>query len=111
MIQPDLFEARRLRDLGIERSADHAEREHEGWKKLALERFIAYAKTHEEFITEDVRAANADIPEPPDRRAWGHIARAALKAGHIVKAGYREAKDPKVHCSINTLWRSLAVTP
>lgn len=101
------FEAARLaRDAGIAAAADHAERETPGWKDLAYDVFVDYARHNAEFLTEDVRFANPQLPQPPDKRAWGHVAIRAVKAGVIEHGGFAKAKDAKVHCSVNTLWRS-----
>ena len=103
----NLDAGRKGRDTGMQRALAHAERVAPGWQAEALARFKKYALTHREFLTEDVREANPDLPEAPDRRAWGGIVVSAIRAGVVKKIGYREARDPKVHGSINTLWQSL----
>jgi hypothetical protein len=51
------------------------------WKLLALEAVRQHALKKRYFTTEQVRGANPDLPEPPDKRAWGAIARLAKKEG------------------------------
>lgn len=99
----DSAEAADRRDKGMERAADHAGDE---WKKLAAEAFRQYARTHAEFRTEQVRDANPDIPEPPDKRAWGSIAVAAAKAGLVRSGGTVKAHSRTVHRMSVTLWIS-----
>jgi hypothetical protein len=53
------------------------------WKLLALEAVRQHALKKRYFTTEQVRGANPDLPEPPDKRAWGAIARLAKKEGQI----------------------------
>ena len=93
---------RRLAMEGAEKAAASAGDE---WKAEAYAAFCAYAATATEpFITEDVRRANPQIPEPPDGRAWGGIVTRAKGAGVVVRAGFKRARDPKVHRSINPAW-------
>lgn len=102
----DMAGARKARDRGMKRAADHADAESEGWQGKALERFRRFAAGRTTFTTEDVRAANQDFDKPPDDRAWGQVARAAVKAGLIEKAGYTQASDRRGHCRPVTMWRS-----
>ena len=68
-----------------------------------------YAQQHPRFTSEDVREASAGIvPVPPHLRAWGGIFTRLAKAGITERAGYDNARAPNVHCSIVTVWRSLA---
>ena len=102
--QKMIAEGLRLGHEGAERAADAAG---ELWKAQALEAFIQYAKRHRKFTSEDVRLANPDIGCNGDLRAWGHVAKAANKAGATVKAGSACCISRKVHGSITTLWESL----
>lgn len=78
----------------------------ETWKRLAYEAFVKYAKGREFFLTEDVRAANPDLPTPPDTRAWGYIARLAKKEGVVSGQSFTRAKSRSVHGMVVTMWRS-----
>jgi hypothetical protein len=76
------------------------------WKYVAFGCFMEYAKTHQEFTTEQVREAYPHMPAPPDTRAWGHIAVQAKKAGVVEAAGWVRATSPKVHGMVVTQWKS-----
>lgn len=106
-----LPEARARRDDGISRAIDHAEAVKAGWRKDALELFRRHALTHEVFLTEDVREANPGFHVPPecDERAWGQVARDAIKHGYVERAGFAPAKSS--NCSAKVMWRSLILTP
>ena len=67
-----------LAKLGRQRAAYSAERAHPGWNDKALELFEAYARTNQDFTTEDVRHANPDFESPPEMRAWGCLERCEL---------------------------------
>ena len=99
-------QGRALRDVGIEQAAEHAERVEPDWKDTAYDAFCAVARKHGEFTTEQARKLSRHVPDPPDKRAWGHVAQRAVKAGIIERAGYVAADDPKVHRNVVTLWRS-----
>ena len=102
--QQMIEEGLRLGHEGADRAADAAG---ELWKAQALEAFIRYAKRHKKFTAEDVRLANPDIRCNGDNRSWGHIAKAASKAGATVKIGSANCISRNVHGSITTLWESL----
>ena len=99
-----------LRDDGIKRAADHANAKIQTWSNRAYDCFVNYARSHELFMTEDVRAA-AEIPAPPSNRAWGSVAVRAKKANIIAHAGYKAVKNPKAHCAPCNVWRSLIYKP
>lgn len=99
-------QGRALRDEGINRAAEHAERVEPDWKDIAYDAFCRIARQHQEFTTEQARHLSRVVPDPPDKRAWGQVARRAVRAGIIEKAGYAVADDPKVHRNVVTLWRS-----
>jgi len=124
MTQPDLFAsftrtgssivpptpdelARRRRDTGIGRSADHAHRVDPLWQERAVRVVALYARYHEHFQAEDVRdvAETTSMPLPPDGRAWGAVMKRAAKEGIVKADGYAPSnssnKSPKVR------WMSL----
>jgi hypothetical protein len=84
-----------------EQAADHAGEE---WKELAYAAFLAFAAKVGTFTTEDARESATDVPEPPDKRAWGQVALRAKRAGIIKSIGYANAKDRAVHGNVVTLW-------
>lgn len=96
-----------LKDLGMQAAVDHAERVVPRWKDLALLAFTKYAMTHAMFTTEQVRLASTEVPSPPDKRAWGAVARQATRDRIVERQGFVQAKSPTVHCMYVTLYQSL----
>src|SRR5271166_1368234 len=98
--------AEELRDEGIERSADSAERASPGWADAAYDVFEDFIRGRpgELVSTEDVRLSSAGqmLPPPPDSRAWGGVARRVARSGLIVKHGYDQMKAPKSHMAPRT---------
>jgi len=91
---------------GAKRAAEHAG---EDWGKRAYAAFIAHARLHATFTTEDVRLAFTDLPAPAEPRAWGQVALRA-KRDHIVIAGDMvRAKNRAVHGQMIRQWRSLVM--
>lgn len=95
---------------GAELAAGAADRRVPRWTEQAFTVFKAHAERHHFFTTEDVRgsAAGQELQAPPDGRAWGAVAqRAAGIHGIVRRHSYVEARDPKVHRNVVTLWESL----
>lgn len=104
----DFAAARAARDRGMQQAIDHANRVDPSWADTVYTYLRVYARTHPSFTTEDVRrAAGDEVPTPPDKRAWGGVVNRAVRAGVVARSGFVQAKDPKVHCNVVTLWRSL----
>lgn len=76
------------------------------WKLLALEAMRQHALHNKYFTTEEVRRANPNMPEPPDKRAWGAIARLAKKEGLVQSDSWVRAESLTVHGMVVTLWES-----
>lgn len=98
--------------LGIEganNAAQHADRVSDGsFTVKAAAAFRAYAMTHAEFTAEDVRLSSVDdVPTAPDARAWGAVARAAVRAGVVKSNGIGRAKSPGCHGTWVTVYSSL----
>jgi hypothetical protein len=75
-------------DLGAERAASKAQRVAADWMDLALLLVHAYSTGHGStpFTMEICRSTverRAPRPKDVDGRVWGHITRAAVKAGYI----------------------------
>lgn len=104
----DFQAAREARDEGIRTAVEHAESVTPRWADKAFDLLCQHARANAEFTSEDVRfAAKDSITAPPDGRAWGGIFQRAARAGIIARAGFVQARDPKVHCNVVTLWRSM----
>jgi hypothetical protein len=102
--------ARELRDEGMKRAVDHAERETPGWQDQAIGHVRVFAGLEHEFMCEEARrfAESRGIAPPPDKRAWGAVMMKCAKLGLIEKVGLGYAKDPKVHMNPASIWRSKA---
>lgn len=90
----DFTAAKTRGDLGAERAARRAERAEPGWIDRAAEAVREVAQVSlahfvaGEFTIEQARALNsADLPTPPDGRAWGHVTRRAVQLGYIQPTG------------------------
>jgi len=101
--------AKKLRDDGMKRAIDHAEKDYPGWKDMAFGYLKEYLTRSNavEFTGERVRifAESEGFIKPPDKRAWGSVMTRGAKAGLIVKIGWTTASDPKVHKNPVSLWR------
>jgi len=105
----DFAAAKQQRDAAIHRAVEHADAVEPSWSDRAYAFLTDYLRTHATFTTEQVRDAAAGIVnEPPSRRAWGAVTLRAVRAGWIVREGYVNANDPKVHMNVVTLWRVVA---
>lgn len=100
--------ARELRDEGMQRAVDHADRVEPNWSNVAEGWVRIYAMDHLEFMCEEVRrfAESKGISKPPDKRAWGAVMMRCAKLGIVEKVGLGYAKDPKVHMNPASVWRS-----
>lgn len=106
-LELDYTAARAARDRGMQQALDHAQAENPDWKTVAYTWLIGYAKTHHQFISEDVGDAYeaAGLPAPPTRRAWGALYQKAAREGYIVQDGMGRSRMR--HASICPRWRSL----
>ncbi len=103
-MQQDLFTQKG--HAAAKAAADHADREIAEWTKRAIALFSVYARNSTgPFLTEEARqyAESHGLQEPPDGRAWGHVAKAAQKAGIVVSAGFGAAKSS--NGSPKVLWK------
>lgn len=104
----DFKAAANLRDSGIKRAVDHANREEPVWSEKAFNFLREYIRSNREFMVEQLRSASTGkVPEPPTTRAWGGIVVRAKKMGLIKRKGYRKTSNKKAHCTPATLWESV----
>ncbi len=80
------------------------------WMSIALDAVRIFALKNKYFTTEQVRSKNPDMPEPPDKRAWGAVVRLAKKQGFIEPAGWVRAESLTVHGMVVTKWESKICT-
>ena len=92
--------------IGHARANDAALHAGDSWVSTAIEAFRAHALTNQWFTTEQVRLSFPDLPEPPDKRAWGAVPRLAQKEGIVMPHGWVRASSPTVHGMVVTLWES-----
>jgi len=92
--------------IGHARANDAAMHAGDSWVSTAIEAFRSYATINRWFTTEQVRQAFPNLPEPPDRRAWGAVPRIAQKEGIVVPHGWVRANSPTVHGMVVTRWES-----
>lgn len=93
----------------IKAAAAHAEQHSPNWQARALGLLREYAATHPTITSEDVRVwahATADLPMPPDQRAWGAVFKAALAAGMLSRLGFAPAASKHCHSRASNVWRS-----
>ena len=95
-----------LRYKGIKKAIDNANSTHEKWSDKAYKFLLDYIKSHQEFMTEDLRTASEkEISKPPSNRAWGGIILRAVRAGLIHRVGFANVKNVKAHKTPATVWR------
>lgn len=104
----DFEAARRRRDEGAARAAEHAERVVDPqWQQKASDFLmrVVDGMNGASFLAEQVvaEAKAANFPAPPDGRAWGAVIQRAARSGKIVKVGYAAASTS--NCSPKVLWR------
>lgn len=92
--------------IGHKRADDAAKHAGDEWLNEALCAFKNHAIKHKYFTTEDVRSAAPNLPNPPDKRAWGAVPRIAKKEGIVSAHGWTRANSPTVHGMVVTLWKS-----
>lgn len=93
------------RELGMQRSADHANEAESEWTGQALALLVAFAlQVRRPFLVEEARAyAQANgLPPPPDARAWGSVVRRAASKKRIEKVGAAPAASS--NCSLKVQW-------
>lgn len=106
----DMAQAKRLRDYGIKKAEESAEREWSNWKEQAFDFLRKFLDNHNgTFMAEDVRslAAYQDFPTPPSARAWGGIFRRAASQGLIEQVAVRKVRNKLAHCANAAVWRQV----
>lgn len=99
--------ATELKNDGIKRAKNKADRENDGWSSKAYAFFIEYAKNSKEpFMTNDVIQASLNIlPQPSNLKAWGCVPIKAMKEKLIIRIGYSGGKNPRHHSNPRGLYK------
>lgn len=102
--------ATELKNDGIERAKNKADKENKSWSSKAYAFFIEYAKNSKEPFTcsDVVERSKGIIATPNDNRAWGAIAVMAIKSGIIKKIGYSGGSNPRHHCNPRNLYEYIS---
>lgn len=97
-----------LRDEGMQRAVDHADRETAQWSNRALAAVRVIAILNETFTTEAVvqYATEKGVPLAPDPRAWGAVVRTAVKRGYMRPGHYEKSLNPRAHRRPVQVWLS-----
>jgi len=100
--------AERDKENGMQAAVAHADQKVDRWSELAYEKLKAFlvATGGREFMAEDVRVWcwGGNLPEPPNKRAWGAVVRRAVTAGLIKFVGYSKTTNPKAHRTPAAIW-------
>jgi hypothetical protein len=105
-MQEELFSASEKGHAAAQASAARADREIDDWTLKAVALFADFArKAPSSFLTEEARqyAESHGLPNPPDSRAWGHVAKRCQRDGLTVSAGFGSAKSS--NGSPKVLWK------
>ena len=103
-------QAKLLRDEGMDRAVDHAERCNPYWSVFAMDYLKGYLADigTKPFMGEDFRKWSEEqgLQKPPTGRAYGAIMVKAAKKGLIRAIGYSQTTNPKAHRTPANLWKS-----
>jgi len=105
-MQEELVSASDKGHAAAQASAARADREIDDWTLKAVALFAEYAsRSFDPFLTEEARvfAESHGLPNPPDGRAWGHVAKRCQRDGLTVSAGFGSAKSS--NGSPKVLWK------
>lgn len=106
MTQLTIQDAIALKERGMQRAVDSAEREMPGWKIAALTFLKSFLSTHHApFMAEEFRAWAYEMGLPQvSGRAFGSVMVTAQKKGYVRAAGFGFTKNPKAHRTPATVW-------
>lgn len=105
----DEKEARRLKNEGIDRATNKAEKDNPGWNddvyRFFVDKFLL--STNGTFMAEEFRSycSLMDFPLPDNARAFGGLFAKAKARGIIIRVGFQNTKNKKAHLTPATLWR------
>lgn len=98
---------RQLKEKGIQRAVDNAERVNPGWKEKCYELFKRFVVGQvKPFKVEAFReAVKEQLEEPPHLRAFAFVVVKAKKEGLIKHVGYTQVDNPTSHRANCSLWQ------
>ncbi len=98
-----------LKDIGMQRAVDHADRVVDSWSDKAYKLLKIYIITKlTAFQCEDFRGwCKNKIEEPPSKRAFGAVIVRAKKNLLIKHVGYGVVENPKAHRTPASIWLKL----
>ena len=103
-------QAKLLRDEGMDRAVDHAERCNPYWQVFAMDYLKGYLDEigSKPFMGEDFRKWSEEqgLQKPPTGRAYGAVIMRAHRKGLIRSIGYSQTTNPTAHCAIASIWQS-----
>ncbi len=97
---------KQLKEAGIKKATDTAERFHNDWSQQAHETLCQFIKRRKQFRTEEFReyAISKGLPVPPSLRAFGGVIGRARNANLIRHIDYVQVKNPRAHNANASLW-------
>ena len=101
------FTASQLRDQGIKRAVEKANKTDPGWSEQAYDLFKQFLDVrYQTFMIEDFRqyAIPMGLPKPPNDRAFGFIPIRAVKEGLIYRVGYGKTTGKSAHKTPAAIW-------
>lgn len=106
---PIAFNGKELKEKGMQKALENAERVNPGWKKECYELFKRFVVGQvEPFKMEDFREwVKGLLSSPPSLRAYGSITVRAKKEGLIRHVGYTQVDNPKAHRANTSLWAKI----
>lgn len=102
-----MSQAEVLKQEGISRAVNNANRKINEWAESAYLFLEQYISDHKEnFMVEEIResAEQNGLPVPPSKRAWGAIIIKAHKNKLVKPCGFKQTSNPKAHKTPATLW-------
>lgn len=98
---------KKLKELGIQKSLDTAERVKPGWSDQCYRFFKIWIKKQTKpFKVESFReSVRGVINDPPSLRTFGAIVIRAKKDKLIKHVGYTQVDNPKAHKANISLWK------
>jgi hypothetical protein len=108
-----IAEGERLKQEGLDRAVDHADRDIPDWKVRCWSLFLEWLDSKPvgwRFKVEDFRLhveAQGKIEAPPSKRAYGFISVKGVRAGLIVNKGTVKVNNPNAHRANAGLWEKI----